>query len=368
MISSRETTKLETLKPLRIAYVFHWIQSTESGVSKKIVNQLRAWKAFGHDVHAFQYSRDEHRSHQHAFGDDVAWKEFPYRAGYARRLLDWKFLARAVQAWNPDVIYFRYDVYAPSLYSLFRNRPVVFEVNTDDSVEFQMGSWVRGAYNRLTRTRMIHSASGLVFASNTVSKRPSFNMQLPSEVIGNSIDISSVPDWGENRGNGREAVMIGSKECTWQGIDKLASLAEAMRDWTFHVVGCDGDDTENLRFHGFLPRSEYEKLFYRCSVGIGSLALHRYGVDENSTLKAAEYLAYGLPVLLAYQETDFPGDYDYICRIPNVESNVTTNLDSIRDFMNRWVGRRVARSAVAHLDVSVKEARRLEFLQRVAGA
>ncbi len=339
--------------------------STESGVSKKIGTQLRAWRSLGHHVHAFQYSRDNAKSHEHEFGNDLPWKEFPYRAGYFRRVMDWRVLTDEVASWRPDIIYFRYDVFAPSLYALFRKRAVVFEINTDDSVEYSMGSRVRGIYNRFTRNQMLKTASGLVFVSNAVANRPAFQIDLPFRVIGNSVDISSIPDWNSGRGNGKEAIMIGSKECTWQGIDKLSVLAERMPDWKFHVVGCDGEGTGNLKYHGFLPRSEYEKIIFRCSVGIGSLALHRYGVDENSTLKTGEYLAYGLPVVLGYQETDFVGEYDYVCRIPNVERNVINSFGQIREFMNQWVGRRVDRSAVAHLDVSVKEIQRVEFLQSI---
>jgi hypothetical protein len=88
-------------------------------------------------------------------------------------------------------------------------------------------------------------------------------------------------------------------------------------------------------------------------------------MDEACPLKAREYLALGLPVIGAYQDTDIPTDADYFLRLPNNSESLAPWRDRISTFIEYWRTRRVPRSAIAHLDVSVKEAQRLAFMEKI---
>jgi hypothetical protein len=86
-------------------------------------------------------------------------------------------------------------------------------------------------------------------------------------------------------------------------------------------------------------------------------------MHEACPLKVREYLAFGMPVIAAYEDTDIPPNADYFLRLPNDDTPLAPHLSSIRAFLKYWQGRRVPRFAVAHLDTAVKERQRLAFME-----
>ena len=88
-------------------------------------------------------------------------------------------------------------------------------------------------------------------------------------------------------------------------------------------------------------------------------------MQEACPLKVREYLGHGLPVVIAYEDTDFVGEQPwFLLRLPNRESNVADGIGAISTFLNDVRGRRVPRSDVAdRIGSHVKERRRLDFIQ-----
>jgi hypothetical protein len=111
---------------------------------------------------------------------------------------------------------------------------------------------------------------------------------------------------------------------------------------------------------------EYLPIVAQADVAIGPLALHRKGLSEASALKVAEYLAHGLPVILANAETAFPDGASFLLQLPNTEDNVDVSTGQIRDFVERWRGRRIPRSEVSAIDSRVVERERLSAILRSA--
>jgi hypothetical protein len=154
----------------------------------------------------------------------------------------------------------------------------------------------------------------------------------------------------------------------WQGVDKLIDVAPQLTDWHIDLVGVASERSlPTVTFHGFLPREDYEPILARCDIAFGALALHRKLANENSSLKVPTYLAYGLPTILGYEETNFAHvDPWYLLRLPNAESNVRDGLERIRAFGQEVKGRRVPRSEVAErISAQSKEAARLSFFTAV---
>jgi hypothetical protein len=102
-------------------------------------------------------------------------------------------------------------------------------------------------------------------------------------------------------------------------------------------------------------------------VAIGPLALHRNRMDEASPLKVADYLAYGLPVIIAHQDTRFPDGAPFLLQLSNEEDNVDRALDDIAAFVDSWVGRRVDRREIRVIDAPLVERQRLDFILDVSG-
>jgi lipid A disaccharide synthetase len=90
-------------------------------------------------------------------------------------------------------------------------------------------------------------------------------------------------------------------------------------------------------------------------------------MEEASSLKSREYLAYGLPMVLAYRDTDLDElDVDFLLKIPNTEDNIITHGRLIRDFAYKMRGKRVDRDIIAPLiDNQAKEKKRIEFFQEI---
>ncbi|WP_433944528.1 glycosyltransferase [Paenibacillus sp. SN-8-1] len=167
-----------------------------------------------------------------------------------------------------------------------------------------------------------------------------------------------------------QLVFIGSPGQAWHGVDAIAELAKAKPRWSFDIIGVDAAELPepvpaNMIFHGRLARKEYQPLLARADLAIGTLALYRKQMKEASPLKVREYLANGLPVITAYEETDFPEPVPFILQLPNSPGNVRDGLAQIDAFASEWRGKKVPRRMIGHLDTRVKESQRLSYMKLI---
>ncbi|WP_412495396.1 glycosyltransferase [Vibrio cyclitrophicus] len=123
----------------------------------------------------------------------------------------------------------------------------------------------------------------------------------------------------------------------WHGYDCfLNSIAiyvnKYSQDIHFHIIGSGAELTElveltsklnidkNVTFHGPKSGKELDLLYNKMDVAICSLGLYRIGHDLLSPLKPAEYIARGLPIVLANNDDRFCGSENFIYRAPNNDS------------------------------------------------
>jgi glycosyltransferase involved in cell wall biosynthesis len=322
----------------------------------------------GHDARLFLMTRD----------NPVAWEArftniavYPF-AGPVGRMMALNRMILAIRSWRPSVLYLRWDLFYPQLLLLPRHVPLVVEINTDDLKEDAHESSARATYNRRTRSMLFRRAQGLVFVTNELSELRSFSgYKARHQVITNGIDLASYPHF-EPPGNERpRLVFVGSAGQPWHGIDKIASLARQRPDWRFDVVGMLDEGIaapDNVQWHGPLERAAVLDVLSHADVGMGTLALHRKGMNEATPLKVREYLAVGLPVICPYLDPDTTTIPEYALQISNTESNVADDLSAIDGFVERSKGIRVPRARIAHLDVTAKEQQRLDLFRELAHA
>ena len=351
---------------MKIAYLFH-LNKLNDGVYKKIVSQLVFWEAEGHSVKAFHVTRDDPLAQEQWY----IFKYTPHINGLVSRLNAWDKAVKNVLVWKPDIVYYRYDVYYPALRQLMKNIPTIVEINTNDVKEYFLGSIKRGLYNFITRGCIFSNASGIVFVTHELSLLQSFcKYNKKFIVIGNGIDLNLFEPLSPTNNKFPRMVFIGSPNQQWHGVDKIVKLADMQPSWLFDLIGFTESDLgirlpKNIICRGYLEQSEYKKVLAKADVAIGTLALHRNGMNEGSPLKVREYLAFGLPVIIGYQDTDFPVKSEFILQLPNCEANVDENIELIKSFVYKWMGKRVARNQIYHLDLKVKERKRLEFMEEV---
>lgn len=347
---------------MRIAYVLSWPagaeQRAEHGVIRKIEGQTREWSDQGHVVAKFVMSGAPAFSEM---SETRFWRVSSLRDQLAASAR----LARAVKEWRPDVIYLRHGVSYPAFWQLARRNPTILEINSDDATDYARTlPWWKLRLHAYARSRMLSQARGFVAVSHEISKKFAV-WRKPMLVLANGIDLERHPATPAPANPHPRLLFMGSPDQPWQGVEKIPALARAFPDWTFDVVGSDAPSDSsppNIAWRGYLSRREYEPLLAAADVAIGTLALYRRNLEEASPLKTREYLAAGLPMIAAYQDSDFIEACDFILRVPNDEHAL--DIERIRAFVMAWKGKRVPRERIRHLDTQEKETCRLEFMAR----
>lgn len=359
---------------MRVAYYAPVDVSLESGVCKKILSQVRAWRASGVEVKVFAYSVSWR-----------AWEGFPAhlievvdRGGPLNRLQRVNRLVRSILEWKPDLVYMRLGFYYPPLEYLMQKIPTVLEINTNDIAEARLYlSPVKYLYYRVTRRRFFKYAAGLVCVTGELADLCA-SFGLPIIVIPNGINLRDYAELPPPENTSPVLFFIGhawektkaplkSASYWYHGIEKIFKIARFFPEWHFFIVGhsLSGPIPRNVQVFGHLSQTHYESLIRHADVAIGSLGLHVQSMSEACPLKVREYLAYGLPVIIGYHDADFPNGAPFVLQLPNTPDNVEKNIDQIKEFVYKWKGRRVPRSEIAHLDVERKEAQRLTFMRNL---
>jgi glycosyltransferase involved in cell wall biosynthesis len=351
---------------VKIAYVAQWDVSQESGVLKKMAAQMRAWVAEGHQVCLFVLTR-------HA-GISAALHGLPVEPVVCPQIrhgvLRAGALVQRVLAWQPDVVYLRFYLYYPALERLMRAIPTYLEINSNDLTEFRHNHPLSVyLYHRATRGRILRQARGIVCVSHEVAASLRVT-QKPLIVIGNGIDLAQYPVYPAPTNAEPVVVYLGNGYQLWQGVDTMLHLARQVPDWTFHIIGhmptaIRSAAPPNAQLHGHLPREHYDPLLRRADAALGALALYRKQMYENSTLKVLEYLAYGIPTIIGYQETNFLEPPPFILQLPNTPEEPGPYVPELVRFVQHWKGQRVPRAAITHLDVREKERQRLALLSNL---
>ena len=359
---------------MRIAYVsLHWPRTRNTGVGKKIQSQITAWRSRGHEARLFM-----HTSKQEPASDLIEAEVIPYEARgkfqtELNRIRAARALVRAVEAYHPDIIYLRYGIYVYPAHRLMKIAPVIEEINTNDLTQHEDLGGIYSSYNRLTRGIFLRRVRGLVTVSRELAVASAFvPYRKPTSVIANGIDLGTFLPLPAPTNQIPRLVFIGSPGYLWHGIDKLVHFARCYPDLQLDIVGYHKLPEfeplpSNLKLHGYLSSAAYQKVLAGADAAISSLALHRIQLEEASPLKSRECLALGLPLVLAYQDTDL-GDasHDFLLRIPNKEDNIQTHGEAIHEFARRMRGRRADRAILERCISSAhKEEQRLEFFNEI---
>ena len=363
-------------RPVRVACLAHGVGGRDSGVRRLILDQATAWgRQPGVTVGLFV--RCEARSEE-------AWRTEPNVVsvrssglGIPGRFIAREALSLDLARWRPDVIYLRHSTISPSVLLLAAAFPTIVGGDLDDLDELKVRSRLRFWYMRFTRSRLLKRARRLMVVTPEIARHPSIlSVGRPVDVFPNTIDVGAYPELRAPDNDAPHLVFIGAPGLPWAGLDKIIRLAQRAREWRFDVIGSTAEEMadvpSNVAAHGVLTREEYLPIMAAADVAIGPLALHRKGLSETSALKVAEYLAYGIPVILSTRETAFPDGAPFILRIPNSETNVEDAFDEIVAFVEAWRGRRVGRGAVSAIDVHTVEPERMRLIlaesRRTAGA
>jgi len=282
-------------------------------------------------------------------------------------------LINQVRIFRPDIIYLRWAMYVFPIHQIKTISPVILEINTNDVFEHQRLGFSRNIYNRITRGIILRNARGLVFTTRELSSVKAFScFNKPFKVISNSINLTSAPYYPAPANKPPHLLFVGTSGFPWQGVDKLVSFADQFPDIEVDLVGF----TEipgieripvNIKLHDYLEGKAYEIVLSNADAAIGTLALHRKGMQEASPLKIRDYLARGIPCVLPYTDTDLSNlNLKCLLKISNTEKNLEISSHLVHDFVYNMRGKRVQRDLIqSYIDNRPKEVERLKFFKQL---
>jgi glycosyltransferase involved in cell wall biosynthesis len=353
---------------MRISYIAICYSVPESGIGKKIQDQINYWRDSGHVVSLYLLTN-------RANNDEWIAK------GLAKKIwIDDRFLTKMTNRKNAmklaqknfsQVVYFR-DAFPIPMGS--HKIKKVLEVNSIQKNEVSSQSFVKKLAYKLFAKRFYGQWDGVVYVTreieDSLEREVPALINRPSAVISNGIDFRRIPSLPVSLENNLNFVFLGEPGLLWNGIDSIIDLARVLPNCTFHIIGenqkSKSEINNNVRFYGFMHQDEYQQILMKCHVAIGTMGAERKQIKQGCSLKTREYLASGLPIVIRYWDSDFhEGTTDFILNIPLDEKPLSNYANQILAFGEKWKHSRVPISNVSAISIESKENQRLEFFESI---
>lgn len=364
---------------MKILYLTYHGLSEHSGISKKILAQVKGLRENGHSVHLCTYIVDEKDQRKRMVDDECIenygtgiWAKIKKRFSY-------NSIVRYAVAKGIEFVYVRsFNNANPFTIQLFRNLKkngikIVMEIPTYPyDQEYKGFSFITRLgikVDQIYRNQLASFTDGIVTFSN---EKTIFGQRTIR--ISNGVDFDSIPLYNKINRTINDIHLIGVAEVHyWHGYDRLiAGLGKYYQQSPnikvyFHIVGGIGPSEmynsihapgfqeliekynikEYIIFHGTKYGKELNELFNQADFAIGSLARHRSNIDKIKTLKNREYAARGIPFI--YSETD--EDFDtmpYVLKAPADETPIDIEKLLYFYLSKKWDAI-VIRESITHL-------------------
>lgn len=320
----------------------------KTGVGKKVSAQITELRKY------FDVELDLNRTGQKTETPitKVA-RRLPYTAiGY-----DWKYSPK----YNGyDFIYFRKDVIDNSVYRFLNS---IHKINPSCVIFFEIATYpydkevLKRAQDVPFFLKDVINRNRLRFCIDRIST-PSSNV--PEKIFGtpvskfiNGMNFSNIKKREVNQNNSKSINLISvTSFADWHGIDRIIkglgdyyNTTDAnKREVYLHLVGEGKNKASMIElsnklhikdyviFYGFATGDRLDKIYNCADVGINSVALHRLGLSNASTLKSREYGAKGLPIVTSTPIDYLPDNYPYVFFVP--EDDGPIDIDAIADYVD----------------------------------
>jgi hypothetical protein len=349
---------------MKILYITEQDLNNNSGITQKVLSQVDFWRKANHTVSVINFN-------------SLSESNSPKRGSiFPRQILSFLFiwingykLFKHTQNEKYDLIYSRSFLWSVFWNLIGQETPIIFEINGDIDFELRARSYLTFLYNKFTTPFMLLASKGLICVSHELNLKY-FRLPLPKKVIANGIvdEFFNIPI--ENFFNEKQTHIVFTQTANkeWHGLDKILFFINLHPDLHLHVIGKESENSSQVTYHGILSRNESFKIMSKCHLAFSSLALHRKSMYEASPLKSREYLAMGLPVVLAYQDTDFLSPPYYFLQISNEENNLILEGNRVYEFcQNARHAKReqIREDAKIKISASKKEIDRLKFFKLI---
>lgn len=351
-------SKCEMMKILFLTY--HGFEKA-SGISKKMLAQIKGLRQNGHEVHVCYYDIATDGACCRYVDGQVIRNYGQGRLATLLQRMDYSCINDYCRQHGIEFVYVRCFMNAsPFNIRLFRHLQIdgiktAMEIPTfpydGEFASLPLKYRIEHIIDKLFRNRLASYMDAIVTFSD---ERIIFGQRTIR--ISNGIDFDSIPLHSPLISHLSPLHLIGVAEVhPWHGFDRmLKGLGEYYSqklnaksqkpDVFFHIVGGVSNSMmhdfrdiikkyhigDKVIFHGKLFGLQLDDVFQQCQFGVGSLARHRSGITRIKTLKNREYAARGIPFIYSEEDSDFDNQ-PYVLRIPADESPV--NVQSIVDFI-----------------------------------
>ena len=309
--------------------VFNKVQSHINGLFRDFENSEIEVLIFGERINSGAYSGFKAQMHMveiPKFQANPLLRTKPFWGIlYEKELWNtYKSLLPSIIKLNPDIIVLRDFAMSQSgiklLQKLNQFTKVVLESNTLIDSELVLkaleNNWYKVEYLKEKKWR--HHAckhiAGVIAVTNELAEQYRV-LGFENEkihIFSNGIEVlekelNDFPNSEEIRG-----VFLAGTGSNWNGVDRLIESLkrytgkEALRVDVLGISGESQDFGNNTRIEycSVLTQQQLNSAISKYHFGISTLALYRKGMKEASALKVRTYLANGLPIVLAYDDTD----------------------------------------------------------------
>lgn len=216
---------------------------------------------------------------------------------------------------------------------------VVLEIPTwpYDAEQTGILARIQGIVDRKYREKL-HTHVDLILNYGTIC---SFIWSIPVLQIENGIALSRIPKprWPRQESKGVIRLIFVGNPQWWHGLDRVIAGMEHYEkskgpedpEIFLDVVGLPEParklwqarvSTRNLVLYPPREGAELYELLAQASLGIGTLAIHRKGLNREAPLKHRLYAAVGLPLVCCAADRDFPAEWPYVFHCPENDDPV----------------------------------------------
>ncbi len=357
------------MKRILFVYRINKDNPTNQGVVKKLAGQISACQQLG-----WQVDYVIHGDHHLYLNQDVIGKVNMNTT--LAKIFFYNHLSLVINAHDYDKIIIRYGLSTASFISWLRSvkklHPaikLIIDMPTFPYVKEWQGFlskaiiWMDQRY-----ARHLHHYIDEIWHSGNHS----YIYDIPTKSLSNGIDTKSLlPMKRLTKLPIIESfVMVAvAKWDYWHGLDRLL---QGLAQWSpsaicpkicLKIIGegptistlkatADRLDINHLiEWQGTLVGEALSQELYSSHLGIGTLGLHRKGVEIDSSLKHREYCAHGLPFVLSSQDNDFPSELAFVQVVSSDDNAVQiSKLILFYQALDDQIPLRIRQYAIEQLD------------------
>lgn len=380
------------------------MENSSVGVLKKIKEQAKALDLLldkSIDIIALNPDREEQNGRIN-YMKFKSKRKCPY-IYYDYIFKKYQLIENTINLNSYDYIILRYPGSDKTGIKFVSNFNIIFEIHTKERCQLLAKIKSKNSIaSKIARTiklylenryfRSIFKKSEAIITNSVELQKYIINQlkkKIPAITIPNGVNVKDMPQTGFKKFNGKELdmVFISSRPDVWHGLDRLIhSIAHYKKKnktlkINLHVI-CKikekdkkalSTHSHSIKFYGLRFGSELDNIMKKMHLAICPLALYRKGLNETSSIKTGEYIARGIPFIIAYNETGLPNEEnipDCYLTFPNDDSFI--DFDRIIRFLNEInmnrckISNKMRLYAIENLDWTVQMKQYLQFINSIA--